>query len=174
MAGVALAMAPGAALPDAALLPWALLMLLTPVCYALSNLFSIGLAVKGAPVLAQASGTVILAAIGAVLIALPLGHLGLPPSLSVLGILLAQGVLTGAAYLLYFRLLTGPGGVFASQIAYVITLAGLIWGFVLFGEVPGWLTIPAALLIFAGVALVSTEQRARLTPADASSRSRRS
>ncbi len=174
MAGVALAMAPGAALPDATLLPWALLMLLTPVCYALSNLFSIGLAVKGAPVLAQATGTVILAAVGAVAIALPLGHLGLPPSIGVLGILLAQGVLTGAAYLLYFRLLTGPGGVFASQIAYVITLAGLFWGFLLFGEVPGWLTIPAALLIFGGVALVSTEQRERLTPAAASSQSRRS
>jgi drug/metabolite transporter (DMT)-like permease len=117
---------------------------------------------------------VILAAVGAVVIALPLGHLGLPPNGWTLGILLAQGVLTGAAYLLYFRLLTGPGGVFASQIAYVITLAGLAWGFLLFGEVPGWLTIPAAVLIFAGVALVSTEKRERLTPADASARSRQS
>lgn len=174
MAGVALAMAPGAALPDATLLPWALLMLLTPVCYALSNLFSIGLAVKGAPVLAQAAGTVILAAAGAVVIALPLGQLSLPPNPRVLAILLAQGALTAAAYLLYFRLLTGPGGVFASQIAYVITLAGLSWGFLLFGEVPGWLTIPAAALIFSGVALVSTEKREKLSPADASSRSRRS
>lgn len=161
MAGVALAMAPGAALPDPALLPWAALMLLTPLCYALSNLFSIGLAVKGSPVLAQATGTVVLAALGAVAIALPLGQLALPPSPRAALILLGQGVLTGAAYLLYFRLLTGPGGVFASQIAYVITLAGLAWGFLLFEEVPGWLTIPAAALIFAGVAMVGTQTRPR-------------
>jgi drug/metabolite transporter (DMT)-like permease len=161
MAGVALAMAPGAALPDPALLPWAALMVLTPVCYALSNLFSIGLAVKGSPVLAQATGTVILAALGAAAIALPLGHLAWPPTAKAVWILLAQGVLTGGAYLLYFRLLTGPGGVFASQIAYVITLAGLFWGFLLFGEVPGWLTVPAAALIFLGVGLVSTEKRER-------------
>ncbi len=161
MAGVALAMAPGAALPDPALLPWAALMVLTPVCYALSNLFSIGLAVKGSPVLAQATGTVILAAAGALAIAWPLGHLALPPTPKAALILLGQGVLTGGAYLLYFRLLTGPGGVFASQIAYVITLAGLFWGFALFGEVPGWLTIPAAALIFLGVGLVSSEKRER-------------
>jgi drug/metabolite transporter (DMT)-like permease len=37
----------------------------------------------------------------------------------------------------------------------VITLAGLGWGFLLFGEVPGPLTIPAALLIFGGLAVVT-------------------
>ncbi len=109
MAGVALAMAPGAALPDAALLPWAAVMLLTPVCYAASNLFSVKLAVPGTPVLAQATGTVTLAALGAAVLALPLGHLGLPPTPAVAALLLAQGVLTALAYLLYFRLLVGAG-----------------------------------------------------------------
>lgn len=161
MAGVALAMAPGAALPDPALLPWAALMVLTPVCYALSNLFSVHFAVQGSTALAQATGTVVLAAAGSVAIALPLGHLAMPPSAFAAAALLAMGVLTGLAYLLYFRLLVGPGGVFASQISYVITLAGLAWAFLLFREVPGWLTIPAAALIFAGVGLVSTEKRER-------------
>lgn len=161
MAGVALAMAPGAALPDPALLPWAAVMLLTPVCYAASNLFSVIFASRATPVLAQATGTVVFAAGSAALLAVPLGHLGLPPSPAIWALLVAQGVLTALAYLFYFRLLVEAGGVFTSQISYVITLAGLLWGFLIFAEVPGWLTIPAAALIFGGVALVTLEKRER-------------
>jgi drug/metabolite transporter (DMT)-like permease len=164
MVGVALAMAPGAALPDAELLPWAALMLMTPVCYAASNLFSLRLAVPGTPVLAQATGTVILAAIGAAALAVALGHLGLPPSPWIALLLVAQGALNAVGYLLYFRLLVGAGGIFTSQISYVITLAGLFWGFAIFAEVPGWLTIPAAALIFGGVALVTLEKRGKPSP----------
>lgn len=159
--GVALAMAPGAALPDLSLLPWAAIMLLTPVCYAAANLFSVRFAVPGTPALAQAAGTVAAAAAGAALLALPLGHLGLPPSPGIAALLVMQGVLTALAYLLYFRLLVGAGGVFTSQVAYVVTMCGLLWGFLLFAEVPGALTIPAAALIFAGLALVTLGPAAR-------------
>jgi len=151
VAGVALAMAPGAALPDPALLPWAALMVLTPVCYALSNLLSVKLAVPGSTPLAQAAGTLVMA--------LLLGHLGPPPSLGIALLLLAQGVITAAAYLLYFRLLVSAGGMVTSQVSYLITLAGLFYGFLLFGEVPGWLTVPAAALIFSGLALVTLAKR---------------
>ena len=161
MLGVGLAMAPGAALPDPALLPWAAIMLLSPVCYAASNLFSVKFAVRGTSPLAQAAGTLVLAAAGAALVAWPLGHLSLPGAPWIWALLMAQGVLTALAYLLYFRLLVHAGGVFTSQISYVVTLTGLLWGFLLFAEVPGWLTIPAAALIFAGVALVTLEKRSR-------------
>jgi drug/metabolite transporter (DMT)-like permease len=154
--GVALAMSPGAALPDPSLLPWAALMLGTPVCYALANLLSVKLAPPSLSPLAGAAGTVTGATVSAVLIALPFGHLGPPPSAGIAGLLLAQGVLTAAAYLIYFRLLFRRGGVFTSQVSYLITLAGLVWGFLFFAEVPGLLTMPAAALIFAGVLLVST------------------
>jgi len=161
MAGVALAMAPGAALPDPAALPWAAVMLLTPVCYALSNLCSVRFAVPGTPVLAQAAGTVVCAALGAAVLAWPLGHLALPGSAHVAGVLAVQGVLTALAYLLYFRLLVGAGGVYTSQISYVITLAGLLWGWLFFAEVPGVLTVPAAALIVAGLALVTLDKGRR-------------
>lgn len=159
VAGVALAMAPGAALPDPALLPWAALMVLTPVCYALSNLLSVKLAVPGSTPLAQAAGTLVGAAGSVLVMALLLGHLGPPPSLGIALLLLAQGVITAAAYLLYFRLLVSAGGMVTSQVSYLITLAGLFYGFLLFGEVPGWLTVPAAALIFSGLALVTLAKR---------------
>jgi drug/metabolite transporter (DMT)-like permease len=161
MAGVALAMAPGAALPDPALLPWAAIMLLTPVCYALANMLSVKLATRGTPPVAQAAGTVAAAAIAATLMAWPMGHLAVPAGAAVLALVAAQGALTALGYLIYFRLLVEAGGVFTSQTAYVITLAGLGWGFLLFGEVPGPLTLPAAALVFGGVALATLGRRVR-------------
>ncbi len=64
-----------------------------------------------------------------------------------------------AAFLLYFRSLAAHGGVITSQAGYVVTLAGIAWGSVLFGERPGWLTIPTAALVFAGLALVTLPGR---------------
>jgi drug/metabolite transporter (DMT)-like permease len=159
VAGVALAMMPGAALPDPALLPWAALMLLTPICYAAANLLSVRLSVPGTTALQGAAGTVTGATVSVMIIALPLGHLGLPPSAGIAALLLVQGLLTALAYLLYFGLLASRGGVFTSQVAYLITLAGLLWGYLIFAEVPGPLTLPAAALVFGGVLLVTTERR---------------
>lgn len=153
--GVGLAMAPGAALPDPALLPWAALMVGTPVCYALANLLSVKLAVPGSSPLAQAAGTLLGAALSVLLLALPFGQLGAPPGVAIALLLLAQGALTALAYLLYFRLLVTAGGIVTSQVSYLITLAGLAYGYLIFDEVPGWLTLPAAALIFGGLALVT-------------------
>ena len=46
-----------------------------------------------------------------------------------------------------------------SQVGYIVTLSGLGFGFLIFAEVPGWLTIPAAVLIFTGLALVTLPGR---------------
>lgn len=159
MAGVALAMAPGAALPDPALLPWAALMLLTPVCYAVANLLSLKLAPRGASPLSLAAGTLVGATASLLVLAAPIGHLGMPPSGGIALLLFVQGVLTALAYLVYFELLIRRGGAFTSQVSYLITLAGLGWGWLIFAEVPGWLTVPAAGLIFGGVMLVSLAPR---------------
>jgi drug/metabolite transporter (DMT)-like permease len=72
-----------------------------------------------------------------------------------LPITMAQGVLLALAYLIYFRSLATQGGVVTSQVGYIVTITGLIWGFAIFGEVPGWLTIPAAALVFIGLAMVT-------------------
>lgn len=169
LAGTALAMAPGAALPEARLIPWALLLLATPTCYAATNVLAARLAPRGTPPLALAAGTLAVAALGAGLPAAALGQAALPawggtaapeggptpglaPSLALVPL---QAGLTALAYLVYFRLLGSVGGVATSQVGYLVTVAGLGWGFLLFGERPGWLTAPAAGLIFAGLALVT-------------------
>ena len=67
-----------------------------------------------------------------------------PTGSAILAIFGLATVSTALAYILYFRSLAALGGVVTSQVGYIVTLAGLLWGFLLFGEVPGWLTAPAA------------------------------
>ncbi|MBX9700253.1 MAG: DMT family transporter [Acetobacteraceae bacterium] len=164
LAGTALAISPGAALPEARLVPWALLLLAVPACYALTNVMAVRLAPRGTPPLALATGTLAVAAMTAGVAAMALGHAVPDPMAMVRGVpvaalLAAQAGLTALAYIIYFRLLAGVGGVVTSQVGYIVTVSGLLWGFLLFAEVPGWLTIPAAALIFAGLALVTLPAR---------------
>ena len=158
LSGVLLAMAPGAALPDPAMLPWALLAALTPVCYAASNLMAVWLAPRDTPPLALAAGTLTAGTIALAVFAMVAGQLHAVP---VQGIPVSalQAAAMATAFLLYFRSLGAHGGVVTSQTGYIITITGIAWGWLLFDERPGWLTIPAALLVFAGLALVTLPGR---------------
>lgn len=160
-AGVALAMAPGAALPDAALLGWALLAALTPVCYAASNLVAARMAPPGAMPLPVAAGTLLAAAGPTLLAGLLLGqtHLPFAAGWRAEALLLALALLGALAYLTYFRLIGAAGPVVTSQVGYIVTLAGVFWGWAIFGERLGLLTLPAAGLIFAGLWLVGRRRR---------------
>ncbi len=164
LAGTLLALSPGAALPEGGALGWAFASLAVPTCYACSNVFAVRFRPPGADPLALACGTASGAAAWLALAASvpgePWGPLALARPLPPHDVFAAaQGALTAVAYAIYFRLLTRHGGVFASQVGYVLVLTGLGWGWVLFGEVPGPLIVPAAALIFAGLALATSPSR---------------
>ncbi len=85
----------------------------------------------------------------------------------------AMIAVTGVTLLDYFiitLLVLWAGPVFTSQAAYVVTLAGVIWGILLFGERHSlWIWVAIAML-FAGLSLVRPRQarRRRTGGADAS------
>lgn len=166
LCGVALAMSPGAALPDLSLLPWALLIMLTPVCYAASNVLGVRLRPEGAPALVLATGATVVGSALLWIATLLSGQFRPGPANALMLIPLLQGTMGALAFVVYFRSLARHGGVVTSQIGYLITITGLAWGYLLFGEVPGWLTIPAAALVFTGLALVTLPGR-RVSPAGA-------
>jgi drug/metabolite transporter (DMT)-like permease len=158
LAGVLVAMSPGAALPDRSVLGWAMLAALTPVCYAVSNLFAARLAPPGTPPPALATGTLAVGAVQVAVMAMLIGHFRLPP-LEGLPVSALQITVMASAFLLWFRSIVTYGSVVTSQTGYIITLTGMAWGWLLFGERPGVMTIPAALLVFVGLALVTLPGR---------------
>jgi drug/metabolite transporter (DMT)-like permease len=160
LAGTLLALSPGAALPVGGHLGWAFASLAVPALYACSNVFAVKFRPGGADPLALACGTASGAALWLGLAALLPGQPWGPidPARAPLitdGFAATQGMLTAVAYAIYFRLLTRHGGVFASQVGYVLVVTGLGWGAAIFGEIPGWLVIPATALIFMGLTLVT-------------------
>ncbi|GIX10850.1 DMT family transporter [Elioraea sp.] len=159
LAGTTLALSPGAVLPAGGSVAWAALSGLIPACYAASNLFAVRFRPPAAPPLVLAAGTLAASVLWLVPAALVFGQARLPGADAATALALIQGALQAAAYLIYFRLLTHQGGVFVSQVGYVIVLTGLFWGWVFFAEIPGALALPAAALIFAGLALATRPAR---------------
>ena len=71
-------------------------------------------------------------------------------AVSLLGI-----VCTGAAYLLYFRLIADVGPTRALSVTFLIPVFGVLWGAMFLGEAIGWHTLFGGTLVLAGIALTS-------------------
>ncbi len=73
-----------------------------------------------------------------------------------MGAALALGLMcTGAAYLLYFKLIEDIGTTSALTVTFLNPLFGILWGALFLGEVVGWYTIAGAAIVISGTALVT-------------------
>jgi drug/metabolite transporter (DMT)-like permease len=157
LAGVAILVLPSGSLPSPDALPYALLALVIPTGYAAANVY----AEWGRPADTSneslACGTMLASA-------LLMGGLGLVdgsfhPAWSQLDrsalLLLGYGVSTVAAFLLFYAVVAAAGAVYLGQVGYLVTLSGIGWGMLLFGERHGAALWLAAAIVFAGVALVN-------------------
>ncbi len=157
LAGVWLILGPDANLPGADGLSWALVALIAPVCYAVSNIVGARFRPVDADSLALAAGMLLSGGLllGAAALTTGNTYSVLPPwDVTHLAILLLVLIAT-FAHFLFFVILNRAGPVFFSQVAYVVTVAGVLWGMLLFGETHGasiWLSL---VLLLAGVALVN-------------------
>ena len=144
-------------------LGWVLLGLAIPVCLASGNVYRSHNWPPGADPLALASAINIAAAglLFAAVFASGEGVAGLAGVVGVPGLIAAQIVATGANLAMFFRLQQVGGPVYLSQIGYVAAAVGLVAGTVILGERYPPATWAGALVVVAGVALVTWSQARR-------------
>ncbi|MEL7542867.1 MAG: DMT family transporter [Pseudomonadota bacterium] len=154
--GVAFLVLPQASLPDPAAVPWVLLVVACAACYAVENAYIALDLPTGTHPLTILFGMMIAAALMTVCVAFAFGVLALPewplgqPEIALLGMAMFSTV----AYAVFVYLISAGGPVFASQIAYVVTLTGVAWGMVLLGEAHSAWVWAALAVMLVGLALV--------------------
>ncbi len=156
-AGAGILVFPEGSLPAPGLLPVALLALIIPGAYAMSNVYAEWGRPKNADNVALAAGTMLGAALGAG--AAGLIHGSFYPIWLEFGqagwILMGYALSTAMAYLLFYWIIAAAGAVYLGQVGYMVTLTGVGWSVVIHGETTSvWLWLAVA-VVFAGVALVN-------------------
>jgi drug/metabolite transporter (DMT)-like permease len=144
-------------------LPWVLLGLAIPLCLASGNVYRSVNWPAGADPLALASAINIAATLwlfAAVFVGGE-GTAGLAAVLGVPALIAAQIVATGANLAMFFRLQQVGGPVYLSQIGYVAAAVGLVTGTFVLGETYPLATWLGALVVVAGVGLVTWSQARR-------------
>ena len=156
LAAMLLIILPDSALPGPGLAGWVALTLLASISMSVENVYAGGFRPAGLTSYTLSFGR----QFGAVVVLLPAALLT-GTALPVAGdwgpvqwAATGTGIISGLAYTVLLFVIARSGPVFASQTAYVVTLAGVGWGMLIFGEQHSvWIWAALALTV-AGTALV--------------------
>jgi drug/metabolite transporter (DMT)-like permease len=156
-AGVGLIVLPKGSLPEPGLVGWVLLGLAASSFYALQNLYIALRSPPDADALTQTTGMLILGGLSAIPMAAAVDGFLLPVFPMTIAVKAATVMLliNAAMMLLFVWVVRAIGPVFASQTANVIVLAGVFWGWFVFGEILSPWVWGAIVAMAAGVALVT-------------------
>lgn len=156
LVAMALIVLPKNALPAPGLAPWVLLALVASVSMSFENFYAGGFRPVGASSIQLSCAR----QLGAVVLLAPMAFLSgntiaaFEPWGTVQWAATGTGILSGAAYTTLLYVIRSAGPVFASQCAYLITLAGIAWGMVIFEERHSFYVWLALALTLGGIALV--------------------
>ena len=156
LAAMTLIVVPDGALPGPGLAPWVFLALLASLSMSFENFYAGGYRPAGASSVQLSC----VRQLGAVLYLSPIAFFTETwiPLFEPWGMIqwaaTGTGLLSGAAYTTLLYVIRTAGPVFASQTAYLITLAGIAWGMAIFGERHSLYVWLALVLTLAGIALV--------------------
>lgn len=166
--GAAVLVLPQGSLPSPEMLPFALLAFITPLAWALTNVYAETARPHGTDSMVLAMGTMYAAAITSLIAALATGSSHPIWRDFEIGnqALVGYGLITVVTFFLYFTVVSMAGAVYLAQIGYITTLMGLGWGAWFYGEEPSAWVWLAVVLVFAGLALVNLGKGRRASPKD--------
>jgi drug/metabolite transporter (DMT)-like permease len=94
------------------------------------------------------------------------GNLHLPGVVPLLSVLALGALGTGAAYVLYYRLINDVGPTSASLVTYLVPVFGVLLGWLALGETLGLKTLVGAVLVITGVVVSERGARAARSRAE--------
>tara|TARA_B100000029_G_scaffold479388_1_gene526407 strand:+ start:2471 stop:3409 length:939 start_codon:yes stop_codon:yes gene_type:complete len=133
---IALLVLPDTSMPDPSAALWVLVMVIAAACYAIENLVIAARMPTNVNVFVVVTGMLIAATImltPVLWITDTFTWISWPLDRSGWAIVMMAGI-TASAYGGFYYLVVRAGPVFASQCAYVVTLAGVLWGILIYGE----------------------------------------
>ena len=156
-----LLVAPKNSLPESASLIWVLLACFSSLCYAIENIYLAKRGTDDIGAIRLACGTCLFSAIILAPVGIATNNMFM---LDVTNGLITTSIVTLAvinatAYSAFVACITIAGPLFASQVGYVVTLAGVFWGIAIFGETHSiwvWASLVTMLL---GLMLVSPRKQ---------------
>lgn len=161
-AGALLIVLPKGSLPSAEMAPFVALGFLSPVCFAITAVYAAQHRPPATDSLGLATGMMFASSLVLLPAALATGTFhALWAQLDLVnGLILVHIAIAALTFMAYFILLRLAGPVYFSQVAYIVTLAGVAGGMVIFGERHSLWVWAAIATIFAGVTLVNMRHRA--------------
>ncbi len=157
IAGLLCILLPKAGLPSQHAIPWVIIALLAPLSFSCCAIFSSKYRPKNTDSVSLSMGMLLASAILLTPVVFALGQFfsPLPPYHWVSLIVLLEIVLSSIGYILFFELLRVAGPVYYSLVGGLVSLTGLFWGSIIFGErLTAWIAL-AALLILIAITLVT-------------------
>lgn len=161
MGGLMLIMLPKVSLPQASMIPWVAFVLITPFSFAVCSVYISCYQPSSSASLSLAAGTLIMASIILGPLIILSGHfyafhwpLTAGDSVMILEILLSS-----LGYILFFQLIKIAGPVYYSLVNTVVSLTGLLWGYLLFHEKLNQWSFTAVLCILFALYLVTKQQQ---------------
>ena len=157
---VVMIVGPETSLPEPGMTFWVLLCLVASGCYAMENLWIALRRPEGSDAFSILVGMLTMAAVfltPVVFAADAFVSLIRPWGVVELTIV-AMAVINTTCYGIFIHLVTISGPVFASQAAYIVTLSGIFWGIVIFGEQHSWWIWGAVVVMMVGLTLVKPRE----------------
>ena len=156
---------PENSLPDKRDIPWVLLALNCALCYALENIYIDRLALQNFGPIRLVCAVSFVSAIITFLLSLVMDQFFIlqPTNLYLFISTLGLGFISATAYSIFIYLIGRAGSVFSSQVGYLVTFFGVVWGIIILGESHSVFVWISLAMIMMGIFLVQTKKTSEST-----------